>query len=114
MFHRSEGMGNGVAPIGAFVTVSTAREIPISVSATVSFKSGYSDTEAITKALENYFSEIAYQKSTIAYMSVGAVILNVEGVDFVNDLKINGGTADIRLGDEEIPVVGSATWTVSK
>lgn len=109
-----DGMGNGVAPIGAFVTVTTATEVPISVSATVSMKSGYSDTEAITKALEKYFSDIAYEKSTIAYMSVGAVILNVEGVDFINNLTINGGTADIKLGDEEIPVLGSATWTVSK
>lgn len=106
------GMGDGVAPIGAFVTVTTATEVPISVSAKVSMKSGYSDTTPITKALENYFSEIAYEKSSVAYMNVGAVILSATGVDFITDLKINGGTADISLGKEEIPVLGTATWTV--
>ena len=107
-----EGMGNGVAPIGAFVTVSTATEVPIGVSATVSMKYGYTDTTAISTHLENYLAELAYEKSTVSYMSVGAAILNAEGVDFVTNLKINGGTSDITLENEEIPVLGEATWTV--
>ena len=111
---NSEGMGNGVAPIGAFVTVTTATEIPITVSATVKMKSGFTDTTTINKALEDYFSEIAYEKSTVAYMTVGAIILSAEGVDFITNLTVNGGTADIVLGNEEIPVVGTTTWTVSE
>lgn len=110
---RVEGMGNGVAPIGAFVTVTTATEVPISVSATVSMKSGYTDTNAITTELEKYFSEISYEKSTISYMTVGAVILGTEGVEFITNLTLNGGTSDITLGNEEIPVVGTTAWTVS-
>ena len=110
---NAEGMGNGVAPIGAFVTVTTATEVPIQVSATVTMKSGYTDTAHITTALENYFSQIAYEKSVLAYMSVGAVILGADGVDSINDLRLNGSTSDVALGNEEIPVVGSTTWTVS-
>lgn len=106
------GMGDGVAPIGAFVTVTTATEIPISVSATVHLKSGYTDTSAIDEALENYFSELAYTKSVVSYMAVGAVILSAEGVDTINNLTINGGTSDISLDDEEIPSVGATNWTV--
>lgn len=108
-----EGMGNGVAPIGAFVTVTTATEIPISVSANVTMKSGYTDTKPITTALEKYFAEIAYEKSTVAYMTLGAVILGADGVDGITNLTLNGGTSDIILGSEEIPVVGTTTWTVS-
>ena len=107
------GMGDGVAPIGAFVTVTTATEVPISVSATVKLKSGYSDTSVISTALENYFSNISYEKSVVAYMNVGAAILDVDGVDSISDLKINGGTADITLGSEEIPTVGTTSWVVS-
>ena len=99
--------------IGAFVTVTTATEKPINVTGTVKMKSGYSDTSAITTNLEKYFSEIAYEKNVVAYMNVGAAIVNTDGVEFVNGLKINGGTSDITLGDEEIPVVGTTTWTVS-
>lgn len=108
-----KGMGDGVAPIGAFVTVSTATEIPISVSATIKLKDGYSDTTAINTALETYFSEISYNKSQVAYMNVGATIINVEGVESVDNLLINGGTKNIDLGSEEIPILGTPNWVVS-
>lgn len=107
------GMGDGKAPIGAFVTVTTATELPINVSANVKMKSGYSDTTAISTALTNYFSEIAYEKSIVAYMNIGAVILNVEGVESISDLKVNGATEDITLADETIPVLGTVNWVVS-
>ena len=110
---NTEGMGNGVAPIGAFVTVTTATEVPITVSATVKLKEGYSDTTAIDTALSEYFSKIAYDKSIVAYMSIGAAILNVEGVELVTDLLVQGEKSDITIGYEQIPVLGTTTWVVS-
>lgn len=108
-----EGMGNGVAPIGAFVTVDTATEVTIPVTATVTLQSGYSDTSGIDTALTNYFSEIAYEKSQVPYLNIGATILNVEGVESITNLTVNGGTSDISLSDYQIPVLGATTWTVS-
>lgn len=108
-----EGMGNGVAPIGAFVTVSTATEVPIDVTATVKLKAGYTETTGIDTAISNYFSSIAYNKSQISYMTLGAVILGVDCVEFINNLTINDSTNDITLGSEEIPVLGTSTWVVS-
>lgn len=104
------GMGDGEAPIGAFVTVSTATEMPIKISATVTMKPGYTDKTPIDKALTNYFASIAYEKSMVAYMNVGAVILSVDGVDSVSNLKVNGGTSDISLSNEQIAVLGATTW----
>ena len=109
---NSEGMGNGVAPIGAFVTVTTATELPIDISADVSMKSGYSDTSSIDTALTNYFASIAYEKTIVPYMNIGAIILGVEGVESISNLLINGDTADITLDNEEIPVLGTTDWTV--
>lgn len=106
------GMGDGAAPIGAFVTVTTAATKPINVTATVSLKSGYNDTNILTTALDNYLKSISYQKSQVAYMRIGAELLSVDGVELVNNLLINGGTSDINLGDEEIPILGTTTWTV--
>lgn len=108
-----EGMGNGIAPIGAFVTVDTASEVPINVSATISMKSGYSDTTAIDLELEKFFSEIAYEKSQVSYMTVGARILAVDGVEFITNLTLNGGTTDINLTTYQIPTLGTTTWTVT-
>lgn len=105
------GMGDGEAPIGAFVTVSTATEVPINVTATITMKDGYTDTTPIDTALTNYFAEIAYKKTTVAYMNVGAVILNVEGVDAIDNLSINGGTSNITIGNEKIAVLGTTNWT---
>ena len=107
------GMGDGVAPIGAFVTVSTATEVPIKIGATVKMKSGYTDTSTIDKALSDYFAQIAYEKSVVAYMNVGAVILGVAGVDSITNVTVNGGTSDITLSEEQIPVLGTTTWAVS-
>lgn len=108
----SKGMGNGVAPIGAIVTVSTATEIPVTVTADVTLKSGHTDTSTLTTALENYFKEIAYETTMVSYMGVGAAILKAEGVDFISNLRINGSTADLTIGDEEIVTVGGTNWTV--
>lgn len=107
------GMGDGVAPIGAFVTVSTATELPMNITATVVMKDGYTDTSKIDAKLNDYFSNLAYESTKVSYMSVGATILSVEGVDFINNLTINGGSADITLGNEEIPVLGTTDWTVN-
>lgn len=109
----SRGMGDGVAPIGAIVTVTTATELPINVSATITMKSGYTDTSGIAIALNKYFSDIAYEKSQVAYMNVGAIILGVDGVESISNLEINNGTSDITLSTEQIAVLGTTNWAVS-
>ncbi len=108
------GMGDGVAPIGAFVTVTTANEIPINVSANIKFKSGYDDTSRIEEALSDYLASLSYEKTLVGYMNIGATILNTEGVESINNLVVNGGTSDISLGNEEIPILGTVNWVVSE
>lgn len=107
------GMGNGVAPIGSFVTVTTATEFPITVDATIKFQSGYSDTSVIDEALSKYFAELSYDKTMVSYLSVGAAILDIEGIEAVSNLKINNGTSDITLKVEEIPTLSTTNWVVS-
>ena len=110
---NSNGMGDGVAPIGAIVTVTTATQVPITVTAAIKMREGYSDTTPISDAIDAYIAELAYKRSVVPYMSVGAVILSAEGVDSISNLLVNGGTKDITLGAEEIPVKVSAGWTVT-
>lgn len=106
------GMGDGVAPIGAFVTVTTATELPIDITATVTLAEGYTDESVINAKIVEYFSSIAFKQDILSYMQLGAAILDVEGVRFIKDLTINGETKDIELGDEEIPILGETTWAV--
>ena len=95
------------------MTVDTASEVPISMTATLTLKSGYTDTSGINIALTKYFSEMAYKKSTLSYMSIGATILSVEGVETLSNLKLNGSTNDVTLTTYQIPVLGTTNWTVS-
>lgn len=106
------GMGDGVAPIGSFVTVTTATEVPINVSANVVMKSGYTDTTTINTALTEYFATLGYEKYTVPYMNVGSVILSATGVDSISNLRVNGDILDLHLGDEEVPVLGATDWLV--
>jgi len=108
----SEGLGNGEAPIGAVVTVSTATEIPINVAVNIALTAGYlmADVEDnIEAALIAHFKDVAYQRSSVYLYEVGAVIYNTEGVAAATGLELNSGTADIALGDEEIGALGTLT-----
>lgn len=108
------GMGDGKAPIGAFVTVSTARECVIDIELNVKLAEGYTDTSIIEDAVMNYFREISYKKDMVSYMSLGAAILKTEGVEFITGFFVDGDTADIFLDAEEIPVLGSISIGVIK
>lgn len=107
-----QGMGNGAAPIGAIVTVDTATEKTINVTGSVKFEPGYDDTSILDEAIEDFFKEIAYVKNSVQYMSLGAKLLDTAGIDYVAMLTVNGGTTDVALGDKEIPILGTTTWTV--
>lgn len=108
-----EGMGNGVAPIGAFVTVSTATEVPINVSAKLIMKPGCTDVSGINNVLTDYLASLAYTRVNVAYMNIGAGILSVDGIESISDLTVNDGVSDIKLGEEEIPVLGTVNWVVN-
>lgn len=103
---ESKGLGNGKAPIGAKVTVVTGNKVTINVAGTVKLNPGYSQVEGASGAIENYLSSIAYAKDTVSYIRLASEILNLPSVADVSTLTINGGTNDIPLSDEEIPMVG--------
>ena len=109
-----KGLGNGVAPIGAKVTVATATEKTVDISASISVVEGYlfSDVKSnIETALTKFFADIAYQSEAVFLMSVGAEILNTEGVAYATDLKLNNTQSDIALGVNEIGAIGTITFT---
>lgn len=111
-YPQGRGLGNGVAPIGAIVTVSTATERPINVEATITLAPGYTSTGAVTEALRVYLNDLAFTKSTVSYLGLGAALIASPAVEAVSSLLVNGGAADIPLGLYEIPVVGATDWTV--
>lgn len=53
-------------------------------------------------------------RDTVRYLEVAEVINRVPGVDYIESLTVNGGTADVKLpGIAPLPTFGSSTGTVN-
>lgn len=104
---NSEGLGNGAAPIGSIVTVTTATELPINVSANVYIADGFTEVIGIQDELTAWFKDIAYEKTNVNFYEVAAVLLANASIERIQNLTINDGTIDIQIGNEEIPVLGT-------
>lgn len=107
--------GEALAPIGAYLTVSTATAKPINVTATVTVEDDNPRDKADIKAdfvtqLQAYFDEIAYTKRK--HVTVAKLIDILWAVEGVADIPtFDAGSGNVALGDEEIPAVGTVTLT---
>ena len=98
-----------VRPIGAEVTVLSATGRPIDVDAVVTIKPSTdiaSVSEAFAAALGAYLESIAFTEYVVVYNRVGYMLLDIPGVVDFASLSVNGGTADVSIGDDEVPVPG--------
>lgn len=108
------------APIGATVTVvaPTTKTVDISLKVT----SGTGDTDAIKTVLTKYFKQTVFGTDytsqdytadiTISYAQIGRIILDNVSMTGVKDyaaLEIDGGTENIMIGADCLPVVGTVT-----
>lgn len=106
---NKEGLGNGKAPIGAVVTVSTATVKNVNVTASVAFKAGYYVPVDLEENLDTYLRNLNYNKNVISYAAISAIFYNDPAIDLVLELKLNGAQENITLSDEEIAALGTLT-----
>lgn len=124
----TSGLGLGLAPIGAQVTITTPEEVTVNVTATLQLSPGYAVGQVqgpIETALQNYLQEVCQGWSTntsatgVAYAAnvyvsrVTAAIVGVTGVVNATGVQLNGGTADLILTEtgalQQVPVLGTVT-----
>lgn len=108
----SEGLGNGMAPIGAIVTVSTASQKAVTLSGELTLTAGYTEPEGLDELIDTYLRSLAYSKTTISYMALGATVLSCDAIDNLSDFLLNGAMDDITLSDEEIAVFNAGNWVI--
>lgn len=128
----NQGIGLGLAPIGAQVTISTADAVDINVVATLLLSPGYSIQQVqpfVEQQIESYLlsvrqewdtnvSQTGVQYAANVYVSrVISAIVNATGVVNVMSLTLNGSDADITLTEtgvtQQIPVMGTVTLSES-
>ena len=101
-----------VRPIGATVTIESAAEKNINISASVNHISSISlDTikNEFNLKLIDYFQNISFNKTTISIAQVGSLLLDCNGVTDYSDLKLNDAATNTLLADNEIPIIGTIT-----
>lgn len=114
---RQDGEGYGIAPIGHIVTVQGATETDINIETTLTFGEGYSFItlkNTIEAIIEEYLSGLrttwANSSYTVVRISqIDSRLLNITGIEDVQNTKINGTAANLTLDQYEIPVLGSVT-----
>lgn len=109
-----DGSGLGLAPIGHTVTVNTASEVEINVSASITFEEGHSwnDQKAtIEGIIKDYLAELRkewadHSTSIIRISQIETRIMDLNEVVDISDTKINGSESNLTLTRYQIPVFG--------
>ena len=100
-------------PVTAEVTVESAAGVPVTVSVTVTTDGTVSklNTEKeLTERLAEYLGEIAFTEGAeVVYNRVLALVMGLSGVTDCADLLVCGGTDNVPLDANEIPMLGTVT-----
>lgn len=108
---QNHGEGLGLAPIGHTVTVTGAKYSDITITANITFASGWTwenSKSQLTSAVNTYFDELckdwAENETTIVRVSqIETHLLTVDCVVDVDGTTINGATKNVELAADEIP-----------
>lgn len=108
-----DGLGEGVANIGAHFLASAPDEIGLSISFDADLKSGYTVTQAQTEVMtkvKEYVRNLVLngeEEITIRLSNIGSIISSAESiVDYTpSTLMINGNTENVLVGVMQVPIV---------
>lgn len=128
----NQGLGLGLAPIGAQVTIVAPTELTINVTATLALSAGYSIEQVqsgVEAAIEAYLLTVRQAwatqlgTTTVEYQAnvylarVISAILTVTGIVNATNVQLNGGTADLMLTEtgttQQVPITGTVTLSES-
>jgi uncharacterized phage protein gp47/JayE len=102
-------------PIGANVSVVSATEKAINITANITLASGYSVEEVkseFTNKVIEYLKDISFKSSYVSNARLGNLLLDTNGVFDYTEFKINNLGANIALSDTEVPKLGTIEFEV--
>lgn len=110
----STGEGDGTAPIGHVVNVVGVEEVPINVTLSLEYESGYDfETlkDAITTTIENHLMDLRQQWANnenlvVRTSQLEAQLLLITGIVDIKSVLLNGQEGNIVLDSDSIPIRG--------
>lgn len=97
-------------PIGATVTVGSPTEKNINITAKVLLDGSQpldNVKAAFEKQIKDYLKGLVFSASRVSHGMVGSILIDAEGVLDYELLQLNGSGANISIGAEEIPALGT-------
>lgn len=104
------GSGAGVAPMGAYCTVTTATAKSINITCVATLMPGYSQATVLANIkakITAYLQSVAFTGTYVSYAKVADAVMDAEGVSDYAAMKVNGGTDNIPIADREVAVLGT-------
>lgn len=101
-----------IRPIGAEVTVESASPLVIDINVKIVVSEAISKENAkmqIEESVNAYLKKNSFNNTYISFAQIGGCILNCDGVIDYSFLLINNNTANIPIGETEVPVLGVVT-----
>ena len=102
-------------PIGANVSVVSATEKAINITANITLSVGYELMEVkqlFEEKLKEYLKEISFKSSYVSTAKLGNLLLDIDGVYDYTDFKVNNAINNVPLEDTEVPKVGTISLEV--
>lgn len=108
-----DGLGEGVANIGAHFLASAPDEVPMSVTFDADLKSGYTKSQAqeeVLSKVKEYVSNLVLNAAdtlTVRLSNIGSIILSADAItDYTpSSLMINGSTDNVTVNVMQVPIV---------
>ena len=109
-----DGLGNGVANIGAHFTAVGASPLEITVTFGAELASGATQEQAQQEAaeeIEEYLKELVLETDdeaaiTVRVSAIGAILSRLKYLVDYTDLRLNGDTHNISPGEDDVPILG--------
>ena len=92
-----------------------ATPVEINVQAELLLTSGYTDEEVKSAIAENLrswlstYTDPLWTRESVSYYDIIAIVKQTQGVIDIVDLTVNGGTANVPIGIEQVAEVGAVT-----
>lgn len=109
-----DGLGNGVANVGAHLTAVGATALPIAVSFKAELASGATADKVVeeaTAAIEEYLKKLVLETEDdadiiVRVSTIGAILSDLNSLVDYSNLCLNGSESNITPGEDDVPVLG--------